>query len=208
MIHINNLTLRFVDQPVFRNLNLEIERGAKVAIKGGSGRGKSTLFKLLMGFLRPTEGEIYIGETKLDSRSVARLRALIAWLPQNVPGRGTAEEFINTPYQYRRNRNRTPGPDLLRENLAELGLERSLLKKDLEQLSGGQRQRLALVSLLLLERPLLLLDEPTSALDQENARRVTDRIFADPELTVLAISHSPEIWERSDRLMDLDVLPS
>jgi len=84
LIEFKNINLAFPDIELYKNLNLKIDRGEKVCISGDSGTGKSTLLKLLQGYVIADEGEIYIDNILLDHHNIKSIRDRIVWIPQNV----------------------------------------------------------------------------------------------------------------------------
>ena len=127
-------------------------------------------------------------------------------MPQHVtslPGE-IAREFVDAPFEFRRNRHLRPGTARVTEALARLHLDERILGQAMEELSGGERQRLALARVLLLDRPILLLDEATSAIDADNRRRVLDGLCGLDGATILAVTHDALFLEAADRRFHLD----
>ncbi|WP_030905291.1 thiol reductant ABC exporter subunit CydD [Streptomyces sp. NRRL F-5126] len=188
--------------------DLTVEPGETVALTGPSGAGKSTLLDVVLGFVRPSEGDVRLGGADLASVDLERWRERIAWVPQ-VPYvfAGTIAENV-----------RLARPDAddaavwaaLREAgaydfVAALprGAE-TRLGEDGAGLSAGQRRRLALARAFLADRPLLLLDEPTAALDGETEAGIVDavrRLAAGR--TVLLVAHRPALLAAADRVVTL-----
>ena len=179
--------------PVLAGASLELRAGARVALLGASGAGKSTLADVLLGFLTPSAGHVWIGEVDLARLSGAELLDHVALLDQSsaIFG-GTLRDAL-----------RLGAPDaddatmeamLSTCQLAEL-LERpggldQLLAEQGASLSGGQQQRLALARALLRRPELLILDEPTVGLDPEQAHTVLSLALEEAgPATVLLITH-------------------
>jgi len=191
---------------VLKDCDMTINRGEITALVGGSGEGKSTIFRLLLGLWRDFEGEIYIeSEEKIDL--TPSHRGLFAYVPQgNLILSGTIaenirfckedateEEVINAAkcadiYDFIMSL-----PDSFDTMLGERGLG----------LSEGQLQRISIARAILSGAPILLLDECTSALDEKTEQTVLHNI---KELgsTALIISHRAAALEICDRIYSLE----
>ncbi|WP_030806166.1 thiol reductant ABC exporter subunit CydD [Streptomyces sp. NRRL F-2799] len=192
------------------DVSFSVEPGETVALIGPSGAGKSTLLSVLLGFVRPTEGQVRIGGADLADLDLEEWRSKIAWVPQRPHlYAGTIAENV-----------RLARPDAddtaVRQALADAGALEfvdalpagadTVLGEDGAGLSAGQRQRLALARAFLADRPLLLLDEPTAALDGATE---ADVVAAVRRLavgrTVLLVVHRPALLEVADRVVRLEL---
>lgn len=192
-IEARGVSVAFSDTPLFEGLSFSIAPGEHVALTGPSGTGKSTMLRCLLGLVEPTSGEIAVFGETLNPHSVWNIRSQMAFVPQEADlGRGTAREFIDRPFLYRVNASKVANCDRLPELLETVGLNESLLASDLGSLSGGEKQRVALVSALLLGRPILLLDEVTSALDKESSARVQGLLASLKDKTIVGVVHEGE----------------
>ncbi len=205
MILVNNLHLNFNGQLIFNNFSLNVEKGEKVAVKGESGSGKTSLLNVLMGFIMPDSGEIEIMKMVLNKENLSNIRSEIAWVPQemNVAPGINADELALLPFSFKRNREIRPSHESLLEEFRRLGLNESILKKSLNEISGGEKQRILLASGILLKRKLVFLDEPTSALDKESKRKVIERFQKNNEFTVLSVSHDDEWLASAGRVIEI-----
>ncbi|MEX2585632.1 MAG: ATP-binding cassette domain-containing protein [Balneolaceae bacterium] len=200
-----NLTFSYGEETIFQNFTLSVSEGERVALKGRSGIGKSTLFKLILGFERPQSGTLYFRDEPIAGSRIRHIRGETAWLPQDLNmGNGAVRDVIERPLNFRRNRERQPNKEALHSLMDSLGLTSALLTKSWAQLSTGQRQRMGIVVCLLLNKPLLLLDEPTSALDRTSREKLRDLLFADRKRTILSTSHDDFWLKLCDRTIDLD----
>ncbi|QBJ91344.1 thiol reductant ABC exporter subunit CydD [Streptomyces seoulensis] len=192
------------------DVSFSVEPGETVALIGPSGAGKSTLLGVLLGFVRPTEGQVRVGGADLAGLDLEEWRSRIAWVPQRPHlYAGTIAENV-----------RLARPDAddaaVRRALADAGALEfvdalpagagTLLGEDGAGLSAGQRQRLALARAFLADRPVLLLDEPTAALDGATE---ADVVAAVRRLavgrTVLLVVHRPALLEVADRVVRLEL---
>lgn len=197
-----------VETRVLDGARFELAQGETTTLVGSSGAGKSTLLAVLAGLMVPDSGEVrFDGEdvTAMDEGDRAGLRARrIGVVLQNdnlIPFLSAAE---NVELAVMLAGDRRPGARA-RELLVELGLAERL--DDLpRRLSGGEAQRASLAVALINEPDLLLADEVTAELDSANAERVLDVVLGtsrDRGLTVLMVTHSPELAKHTDRRLRL-----
>ncbi|MFI9150798.1 thiol reductant ABC exporter subunit CydD [Streptomyces sp. NPDC053367] len=186
-----------------------VEAGETVALVGPSGAGKSTLLNVLLGFVRPTAGQVRIGGTDLADIYPEQWRAQVAWVPQRPHlYAGTIAENVRLA---RPDADDTAVRQALRDagaldfvDALPLGAG-TLLGEDGTGLSAGQRQRLALARAFLADRPVLLLDEPTAALDGETEAEVVAAVRRlSAGRTVLLVVHRPALLSVADRVVRLE----
>jgi ABC-type multidrug transport system fused ATPase/permease subunit len=197
------------DVEVLRAIHLSAGRGQVVALVGPSGGGKSTLVKLLLGFYPVREGEIVVDGRRIETYPLARLRSMMAYVPQDAYlFDGTIEENI-----------RYGKPDATRQEVVAAAQAAQAHAFILEQpdgydtpvgergarLSGGQRQRIAISRALIKDAPILLLDEATSALDSESEQQVQDALQVLMRgRTTIAIAHRLSTVENADTIYVID----
>lgn len=195
------------DKSIFNQLNLKIPRHSQIGIRGETGRGKSTLIKLLIGLIRTTKGKITIGATNLYDIDQTALLEKIAIVQQEC------ELFAMT---LRDNISLLKEVDDEIFNRAILTAQLSKVLKKLPQgldtmigekgyrLSGGERQRVALARALCKSPEILILDEATSSLDlATEAKLVDDLERAYPDLTMIIIAHRPQALAHCDKVYEL-----
>ena len=189
MIEFSNIHLKYADKEIFNDFSLSIKKGEKLLITGKSGKGKSTLFELLLGFANDYSGDVFIGGKRIGPGGFAESRKYFAYVNQDVTLRqGKARDVLNEISKFSGNQYNGE----FDENLAAFfEFDRKLLDKDIEELSGGERQRLGIILAIMLKRPIFLLDEVTSALDRELKKKVV-HYFSTCGQTVIAISHDHE----------------
>lgn len=191
------------DTEVLKGASLEIPAGRFVSIVGPSGAGKTTIVDLIIGLLRPHEGEIYIDDVPLAEIDLVSWRKSIGYVPQEML------LFHNSIYS-----NVTLGDDSISREAVTAALKDAGAADFVERLpdgmdtvigergsmlSGGQRQRIAIARALVRRPQLLVLDEVTTALDPTTEEEIcaTLRGIAGG-VTILAISHQPAIANVSD----------
>ena len=165
-IEISDLSFAYDDQPVLRNVSLQVAAGEQVSMVGPNGGGKTTLIKLILGLLAPDRGRV-----RIFGRAPTVGRRDVGYAPQHAafdpqfPVSVTDVVLMGRLGQartwgpYRRNDRRAAD-----DALAEVGLS-DLRKRPFSTLSGGQRQRVLIARALASTPKLLLLDEPTANLD-------------------------------------------
>ncbi len=202
-IRIDRLTLAFKDRVLLKDFSLALEAGEHCTITGPSGSGKSTLLKCLLGLARPASGRIEVFGAELNQASVWSLRRKMAWVDQEPDlGDGTAGDALRRPFQFRANRSLTPASARLRDLLRRFCLDPEIVDQPVATLSGGEKQRIALVSAILLQRPVLLLDEASSALDPDSRSAVAHYCASTPA-TILSVAHDPEQFHLGGRIIRL-----
>ncbi|MBM7830037.1 ABC-type multidrug transport system fused ATPase/permease subunit [Agromyces cerinus] len=181
--------------PALRGVTLEIPAGAHVALVGASGAGKSTAVDLLLGLLRPTEGEISIGGLPLDTVLNA-WRASIGYVPQEVAlfdatiAQNVALSWSDNGIDSERVRRALEKAQLLSfVDAREAGIEDKIGERGMS-LSGGQRQRLGIARALYNDPSVLVMDEATSALDTSTEAAITTAIREiGRDVTVVTVAH-------------------
>jgi putative ABC transport system ATP-binding protein len=187
-------------------VNLSVNDGEIVALRGPSGSGKSTLLNILGCLDRPTEGSYRLGN--LDVSTLNRTQQ--AWVRLHFLGfifqsfhlisDHTALENIVLPLRYA-GISRAEQKDRAESLLRRVGLaERSSHRPP--QLSGGERQRVAIARAIACRPRVLLADEPTGALDTKTGEEILDLLLElrqNDGLTILLVTHDPRVAERADR---------
>jgi len=202
------LSFRYSDMEPFVLLNcsFEVPPGESVAIVGPSGGGKTTLIKLMLGLLAPTDGKIFAGGIDIQKLGIDRYRKLVGTVMQDdqlfagsiadnisffdpLPDQAAVEHFARLASVH--------------EDIAAMPMAYNTLIGDMgAALSGGQKQRILLARALYKEPRLLFLDEATSALDVQKERAVNDAIRS-LKLTRIIIAHRPETIASAERVIVL-----
>lgn len=204
-VEFDNITFAYEgqEQKIFDGYSAAFTMGKSYAITGESGRGKSTLMKLLMGFYRISGGSIRIGGYDIYELGLENTRKLIAYIPQEP------YMFHDTVRENIRNGNPAASDEEIiraakKANAHDfiLQLENgydTILGERGNTLSGGQRQRLAIARAILKNTPVIILDEATSALDNESEQLIQQSIndMKDGRL-ILMIAHRPSTIATAD----------
>lgn len=189
MIEYKNIGLKFDDRIIFSHFNLEIKENEKVLLLAPSGRGKTTLIKMLMGFQKPDTGEILVNGQKMTRETINVMRQTISYVSQDadIP-KGIVEHVFKEVFEFHANREISYSKEVLIKWLKEFDLREDIIDKEVDQLSGGERQRLALIMGILLNRKIWILDEITTGLDQELKKKIIS-VLLDYKKTMVIISH-------------------
>ncbi len=184
------------EQPVISDFSLSIPAGTSIAIIGTTGAGKSTLIKLLLGLLYPTNGQILIDGHELTPSTAPAWRQAVGYVPQDL--------FLIDDTITRNIALGVPDDQIDHEAIVKAA-KRALIDETIRtkfpsgyntivgqqgiRLSGGQRQRLALARALYLQPDILILDEATSALDPKTEAQILDDITNNRNYTLIAVTH-------------------
>ncbi|WP_299978456.1 ATP-binding cassette domain-containing protein [Desulfobacula sp.] len=164
MINFESVYLKRNDKEIFSGLNFSVQKNEKVLIQGKSGIGKTTLFKILLGFETIDKGRVSFNDLDIVKEHIKDIRHQIFYLSQDIDLKdGRVGELLDEIWEHNllKNQDKTHFTELL--DFLDLG--EKLLDQTVKELSGGERQRIGLLICFLLDRPVWLLDEPTSALD-------------------------------------------
>ncbi|MDI9259274.1 thiol reductant ABC exporter subunit CydD [Alicyclobacillus sendaiensis] len=209
-IEFRHVTVRYpgAEKPALEDVSFRIGPRELVAVVGPSGAGKSTLLAVLLGFIRPESGEVFIGGVPLDEIDLGAFRRHLGLVAQE-PTWFHATLRDNVTW------NEPRSDAEVREALVMSGLDHVVerlpagLDTELDgervQLSGGERQRLALARLVLRRPAVALLDEPTRSLDLATERALEERLV--PWLrarTSIAVVHRLSLALAADRVLVLD----
>ncbi|MCG3417959.1 ABC transporter ATP-binding protein [Oceanobacillus sp. M65] len=202
MINIENLTKKFGEKILFRNLNIKIENGEFIAFSGPSGSGKTTLLNMIGGIETIDEGEIIVDGINVHDKKSQLLyfRKKVGFIFQNFALIDNKTVKDNLEIVRKDSRN-----DLSIESaLSIVGLENKL-KEKVYMLSGGEQQRVALARIMLKQTSLILADEPTGSLDEKNAEIVMSILenFNKQGKTIILVTHDERIKTRAKRVIEL-----
>jgi phospholipid/cholesterol/gamma-HCH transport system ATP-binding protein len=198
-IKVENLIKKFGNREVLKNISFDVKKSEVFVIMGGSGSGKSTVIKHIIGLLKPTSGEIYIDNvdiTSLKDIELIEFRKKIGYLFQEGALFDSLKVWENVGFYYLEN-TKMPEKDiynLAKEKLALVGL------KDTEnlypsQLSGGMRKRVALARAISYNPEIILYDEPSSGLDPVTAAMIDKLILKlrnELGVTSIVVTHDLE----------------
>ena len=193
-VEVKNLYFKYDKELVLENINFSLKDKEFMAIIGPNGGGKTTLLKLLLGFLKPTKGEI-----KIYGKNPKENSLLIGYVPQHtnfaldlpitvfdivLQGRLKKGKFFYSKAD----------KEKAKEVLNTLNIY-NLKDKKIKNLSGGQRQKVLIARALVTEPKLLVMDEPTSAIDPKGQKEILDLIESF-EVTRIVVSHDIKILLR------------
>ncbi len=193
ILRFQNVTFEYTeDRLLLDDASFSVREGAKVTIMGQNGAGKSTIFKLITGEIKPKTGSV----NTTNNASVAIAQQV---MPETAMDKTITEYFIEAFTEKKYDLDKR-----IKEILEVVNLQVSH-EKHVRDLSGGQKARLLLAFALIQEPDILLLDEPTNNLDAEGIFHLTYFLQA-YEKTVIVISHDTEFLNSfTDGVLHLDV---
>ena len=202
VIDVSNVTKKFRDATVLQNINIQFEEGKIYGIVGRNGSGKTVLFKLIIGYLRTTEGQVrvYGKEVGKDKDFAEEIGIII-----ENPG------FINgyTGYknlEYLASIRKVIGKEEIRASMERVGLDPDSRKK-VGKYSMGMKQRLAIAQAIMEDPKILILDEPMNGLDNQGVKDVRKLLLQLKEKgkTIILASHNKEDVEiLCDEVYEMD----
>ena len=172
MIRLIDVGKRFDENWALRHVNLEIEDGETLAIIGGSGSGKSTLLRLLIGLIKPTEGEIWMDDQEIGHMSEHELKNIRLHMGMVFQYSALFDSMTvgdNVAFGLREHTKKKEDEiqRIVREKLSLVGLE-GVERMMPGELSGGMKKRVSLARAIAIEPSIIFYDEPSSGLDGED----------------------------------------
>lgn len=186
---------------VIEGLCLDVDEHDKVAVRGPSGVGKTTLVYLLAGLLPPTKGDVAINGFRFGEhteRELTRFRNQcvgVIFQEYNLMAQLTVAENLMLRLAIA---GRKRARHELVESLDRVGMA-DYVDRRVHSLSGGQQQRVALVRALITEPEIVLADEPTGNLDDRSAEFIVNVLMGENQRTVLIVSHDARLLDQADK---------
>jgi cobalt/nickel transport system ATP-binding protein len=191
---VRGLSVTYADgTPALKDISFTLEAGEKVALIGGNGAGKTSLFLTLVGVLKPDAGEIFIGDIPVDKDHLQTVHSKVGLVFQNpddqlfMPKIYDDIAFGPRNFGHSEEEVREKVTNVLASLEAEHLMDRSSLK-----LSGGEKRVCAIASVLVMNPRVLLFDEPTAFLDMKAKHRFMN-ILAALDQTRLVATHDPAV---------------
>jgi len=212
VISVKNLTAGYAGETVIRDISFEIPGGKIFAIMGRSGCGKTTLFRAMVGLLKPASGEIYYGDDKMEPISeqpkIEILRKIgVLFQSGALFTSMTVAENVAMPLTQFTSLPQTVIEEIVAMKLELVGLQDSA-KKLPGELSGGMQKRAALARAMALDPHILFFDEPSSGLDPLTSSELDETIRSINSFmgtTVVLITHElRSVYSVADSVILLD----
>jgi len=206
-IRFESVKFGYAEQLVLRKINLNIKKGEKIALIGKNGCGKSTIVNLLLRFLEPQEGHIYIDGMDIKQCKLEAYRNLFAVISQDI------YLFCDSVWN-----NIVMGKEIdasRLENISEKLQLHTLIKSfpkgydtvlqgNGENLSGGERQKIALLRAVIKDAPILIMDEATAHIDGGYSNFLQEYILQEfSDKTIIMITHNKEHLTMMDRIYEV-----
>jgi ABC-type multidrug transport system ATPase subunit len=175
MIELRNVAFSYPGKPLFKGVTLSLQPGEIVLIRGRSGCGKTSLLRLLSGFLPPDFGSLHFDQRPYGAYRYEELRSRIVYLHQSpvMEKTSSALENLLLPFSFGVHKEqKRPEDREIRSLCAALHLDPEVLQREAGGLSAGEKQRVALIRAYLLRPEFMLLDEPLANLDKESAAAI------------------------------------
>lgn len=191
------------DKEVLQHVNIKFEKGKSYAIVGGSGSGKSTIFKLLLGYHDNYSGEVLFDGQSMKEIDLDSLYGLVSTIQQDV-------FLFDSTIRNNITMFREFDEEKVNQAIEKAGLAGLIQEKGEDyscgeggkNLSGGEKQRVSIARCLVREAPVLLMDEVTAALDNETSYMVEGKILEMKDVTKIIITHrlNEDIMKRYDQI--------
>lgn len=206
-IELSRVTFRYTQggPPVLDNVSLRIAQGEYVAIVGPSGSGKSSLFRLLLGFEKPESGTVFLDGKAIDTLDISAVRRQLGVVLQNGKlATGSLYDNIcggvQLPIDYAWEAARLAG---LEDDIKAMPMGmNTVVSEGVNTLSGGQRQRIMIARAVARRPRILLFDEATSALDNQSQAIVSNSL-GNLNVTRIVIAHRLSTVRQADRIIVL-----
>lgn len=210
VLKLENISFTYDKKPIFKNLNLQFEKGKVYAIVGKSGTGKTTLLSVLSGLAAPTSGNVYYKGQDVEKMNKYDFRSKyvgVVFQSFNLLTKFTAFENVGLSMDIA-NFNVNDKKQYVYDLLESVGLDREQANSRILKLSGGQQQRVAIARALSYQPEVILADEPTGNLDGETEAEIIKilRDLANQGKCVIIVTHTPAVAKVADHIYDLSKL--
>ena len=196
---------------IFKNLNFSIKLGSSIGIYGNSGNGKTTFLNLLLGLIKPTQGDILIDGKHSIFKNIELWQSKIGYVPQNIY---LLEENLKSNIAFGVEKSKI-NDDVIMKLIKKVKLEKyfktlkdgieTIISEHGENLSGGQKQRIGIARCLYNNPKIHNSDEATNALDKSTAKEIIQEINEfKGDKTIIIISHDSETLKNCDEIYNLD----
>ena len=211
-IRLKNISFRYPERnKILNDINLEIQKNEVVGIIGSTGGGKSTIIKIIMGLLEPSDGNIIIDEKNLNSIRDSWQKN-ISYIPQNfyILDDSIIENIVFSEDKEKINFDRinrilkiTSLDKFINELPEKLN---TIVGPNAKKISGGQAQRIAIARALYQDTNIMIFDEATNSLDADTEREIIDNVYnLKSEKTIIIVSHNEKILDKCDKIFKLDL---
>ncbi|MHA1476206.1 MAG: ABC transporter ATP-binding protein, partial [Promethearchaeota archaeon] len=194
-LKLQNIHMKYQNEYIINDLNLNVQRGELLILLGSSGCGKTSLLKIIAGLIHPEKGEIIIEDQDITEFSPQRRE--IGYVPQSqvLFPHLNIKENIAFGLRARNKENSKDAFEQKIQDVAKLAQIEDLLERFPSEISGGQKQRVALARAIVIKPKLLLLDEPLSSIDassRESLALMIKRIQRETKTTTIYVTHNQQ----------------
>ncbi|SNZ14778.1 ABC transporter ATP-binding protein [Hydrogenobacter hydrogenophilus] len=212
VVQVENLSLSLNGREILKDINFEVLQGEIFTIVGGSGSGKTSITKCIVGLWKPTEGKVEVFGKDINTLSIKELDSLrkdIGYVFQGSALFDSLKVWENVGFYYleRTNMSQKEIRQLALEKLRLVGLDEDVLELYPSELSGGMKKRVGIARAIATDPKLIIYDEPTSGLDPITSRMIDDLILSLRDkmgTTSIVVSHDLiSAFSISDRIMVL-----
>jgi ABC-type bacteriocin/lantibiotic exporter with double-glycine peptidase domain len=208
-IEFKNVSFSFnnAGKKIINNISLLIKKGEKVGIVGKSGSGKTTLLNIILGFLKPNEGNFIIDDNEDAIKDLEGWLTCVSYVPQNPV---ILNDTIKT--------NIALEHENINFDKLKFAIDNAALTEDFKKfanqletllgpgginLSTGQKQRISIARALYKNSQIIILDEPTSALDIITENKVLDNLFSLKNVTLIMVTHKTNFLDKFDQVVSI-----
>lgn len=201
MITLNNISFRYDNEYVIKNLNFELTKNGIYAIVGESGTGKTTLLKIIAGLTSRYEGEYFMGSTPITTQMIQNNIAYINQEATVSPGLTVQQHFLLISSLY----NVDVDDQKIKEYLELVHLHDKKLNDIVDHFSLGEKRRLLICLSLFKNVPIIVMDEPTASLDHKNTRMIMELLKTVSQNTIIIISsHDKDVLPYCDSVFQME----
>lgn len=210
IIEVENISKRYGNKIILKNINLKINKGEFITVIGSSGCGKTTFLKLINGLIEADEGKVYVEGKDISKVDKITLRRGIGYVIQEIglfPHMSVRKNISYVPNLIKKEDKKNI-ESRAKELINKVGLKEEMLDSYPNELSGGQRQRVGIARALAINPDIILMDEPFGAIDEITRKLLQDeilKIYKEYNMTIIFITHDiKEALKLGTRVMVMD----